>query len=120
MISSRYATAQPSPIDATVNPSVVASNSMRRSNHIPTLRPVELGGSRSTRVFSSAPADFASRPATSLAIPLNVFLRTNFMSEVEDLELITRVVDEAQNLLKGHLELDSADAPTTIANLDAL
>lgn len=42
------------------------------------------------------------------------------MSEAEDLELITRVVDEAQNLLKGHLELDSADAPTTIANLDAL
>lgn len=39
------------------------------------------------------------------------------MKEAEDLDVIVRAIDEAQNLLRGHLQLNSADAATTISNV---
>jgi len=39
------------------------------------------------------------------------------VNEVEDLEAIARAVDEALNLLNGHLELSTADAPATISSV---
>ncbi|RYX95680.1 MAG: hypothetical protein EON84_06975, partial [Bradyrhizobiaceae bacterium] len=39
------------------------------------------------------------------------------MNEAEDLDMIVRAIDEAENLIKGHLELNSADASTTISRV---
>jgi hypothetical protein len=39
------------------------------------------------------------------------------MKEAEDLDVIVRAIDEAQNLLRGHLQLNSADAATTISSV---
>ena len=39
------------------------------------------------------------------------------MNETEDLDAIVRAIDEALNLLNGHLELASTDASTTISRI---
>jgi hypothetical protein len=41
------------------------------------------------------------------------------MSETEDLTIVLQAVDEAQRLLRAHVEL-SADAATTVERLDEL
>jgi len=38
----------------------------------------------------------------------------------EDLEAITNAINEALNLINGHLELSTEDAPTTISRLRIL
>ena len=42
------------------------------------------------------------------------------MTEADDLEAIVHAIEEAQNLLKGHLELTSMDALTTITGVHEL
>jgi hypothetical protein len=39
------------------------------------------------------------------------------VKEAEDLDVIVRAIDEAQNLLRGHLQLNSADAATTVSSV---
>lgn len=39
------------------------------------------------------------------------------MTEAQDLQAMVRAIDDALSLLNGHLQLSTADAPSTIADI---